>query len=53
MLKNFDEVKDPVKTIANFNMIFGFGKMAGSFLGGVLSEKFGRKNALIIAEFVS
>jgi MFS family permease len=55
MLRQFTDVNpsDYDSTIALFNMIFGFGKMAGSFLGGLLSEKFGRKNALIIAEILS
>jgi MFS family permease len=55
MLRKFSDVdpNDFDSTIALFNMIFGFGKMAGSFLGGLLSEKLGRKNALIIAEILS
>lgn len=48
MLKKFNPPLKPDEidsAIAFFNMLFGFGKMFGSFLGGILSESAGRKNA--------
>lgn len=47
MLENFDlaEGTDPDTIIATFNMLFGFGKMIGSCIGGIIAGYIGRKNS--------